>query len=556
MDHRCSSQHRKSRRMCHAHHLHHIGSDNRAYIVPNRLTLAAAIVSFLAVGCASVPQAEPAVSAERITKGPCLLRVDQDRVALMWETDVQGPWSVHCITAGGKLIRCDTMGDEVTYEVARGEAPRTAYIHKVWITGLKPGREYRYHIVGPNVRSDAYAFRTVPARTDEVRFVVYGDSRTNVKVHRQIIEQIIKHEPAFVVNVGDLVSRGDEYSQWGPQFFEPVKGLVESVPMYIAKGNHEGRNGTYERLLVPPGKGNHFGFDYGPVHYFCADNFSKPAEGEELVLLIASDARASDAPWKFVSYHTPSANLGGHWSRWRQKEVLPAFAEAGIDFVIAGHSHHYERFRPVAPLGEGHPVTYITAGGGGAPLYDIEPCSYHAYAKSIYQFCVFHVKGNRLTKETIDLDGQVIDRLELTKKDGRLDPQYVRTAVPMGGIQLHQTLYASLGAALPERPAKGRPFAVNVELDVPELPCDARLTFALRGDPAAYELLPARTVTVSRTGGPLQVELGATPLDAVRLAVGRRDRPAAIHPALWLDCHYELGDIKETISRPVTVVNK
>jgi predicted phosphodiesterase len=518
------------------------------------LPIIALVLVALESSCAYRPKAQVEAAQGQITKGPCLLRVCQDRVALMWETETKGP----CQVCYGERDSLDTCAESVEGEITYGTGllslmQKTAYIHKACIKDLKPGRMYAYRIVGPDLRSKVYEFRTVPRSTDEVRFIVYGDSRTQVNIHRRLVEQMMKHDVAFIVNGGDLVSRGDDYQQWGPQFFAPLKGLMERVPIYIAKGNHEGSNGTYEKLLVPPGAGNDFGLDYGPLHYFCADNVSRGVDHERLVAHIAEDAGASAARWKFVSYHVPSVNFGGHWSNWRQAEALPAFADAGIDFVITGHSHQYERFRPAEPAGQGHCVTYITAGGGGAPLYPVEPSAHHAYAQAIYHFCLFHIKGDRLTMDTIDAEGQVIDHLEITKRGSRLDRQYLSTAVPMGSLQLHRLLYDSLAVALPNKPQKGQPGTLRVALDVPPAAGGARLTFEVRGDAEGYRLPESQTVTIPDQGGTAHVDLTVTPKAAVRLGRAGRDRTASVEPALWLDCHYELGRFEETISRPVLV---
>ena len=399
------------------------------------------LASFISTGCAQPPTIQFAASQDRITKGPCLLRVYPERAALMWETETPGQWGVSCGTPGRPDRYFVSTAEKVTYssKSAKGK-PKTAYIHKVWIDELIAGRTYAYRLVGPEVRGDVYKFRTPSAQTDEVRFIVGGDSRTRPDINRQLVKQMLKHDVDFVVHTGDLVSKGDDYQQWGPQFFEPLQRLAERVPIYVAKGNHEGRGGTFEKLLVPPGEENSFGFDYGPLHYFCADNYSNEKEAERLVARIVRDAEASKAPWKFVSYHVPSVNFGGHWSDWRQSDVLPGFAGAGIDFVVAGHSHQYERFRPVEPPQQtGSYVTYITAGGGGAPLSSVVPSSLHVCAKTTYHFCLFHIKGDVLTMDTIDPQGRILDHLEITKKGGRVDEKYISTAVSAADIQRYQS---------------------------------------------------------------------------------------------------------------------
>jgi len=377
----------------------------------------------------------------RVTNDPVLLRVYKDRAAIMWETNAQGTWTLrYGTTELSESI--ESTGQELRYRPEKNlKREQAVYIHKLWLENLQPGQTYKYCIVGPRWKSKVYQFRTVPPKADEVKFIVYGDSRTNRKTQRKLVRLMLDHKVDFVVNCGDLVTDGNRYEQWGPQFFEPLKGLAESVPIYIAKGNHEGNNGNYEKLLIPAGENNSYGFDYGPLYFFCADNVSKGLNEEAQLKLIAENVTASSHPWKFVSYHIPSLNFGGHWSDWGSPDALPAIAKAGVDFVITGHSHQYERFRPVKPPDEnGSYVTYITSGGGGAPLYDVSKSLYHASAEKVYHFCLFHIKGNKLTVDTIDINGNIIDHLELTKTDGKLNKGYLKKAIPISAIQFYQDL--------------------------------------------------------------------------------------------------------------------
>jgi predicted phosphodiesterase len=345
----------------------------------------------------------------------------------MWEADTAGVSGV----AYGQQGQAQAYRESTPQRLPGKDA---AYLHKLWIEGLQPGSVYRYRITGPGAGSATFAFRTTPARTEDVRFIVYGDSRTRPRVHRRLVEQMTKHPVDFIVHTGDLTSDGDDYRLWGPQFFEPLRGLAERVPIYTVKGNHEGRDGMYEKLLVPPGEEDSFAFEFGPLHYSCIDNVSGRQSNSELVARIVQGAMGGQARWKFVSYHVPSVNFGGHKSAWQRQEVLPAFAQAGIDFVVTGHSHQYERFRPLEPPDAGNWVTYMTTGGGGAPLASVRPTPYHAYARTVHHFCLFHIQGDRLTLEVIDPEGRTVDRLAITKKDGRLDGPYRATAIPMDKI--------------------------------------------------------------------------------------------------------------------------
>ena len=392
------------------------------------------MVGILAIkgGCAT--NTFPDMSHEQhtgLTKGPFLLGVYPDRAALMWETETEWPCKLY-YGRDGKLDEYVESVPETNRAVEKA-VKKSVFIHKVWLEDLEPGGFYDYRVSGPGFEDKIYRFRAVPENTDQVRFIVYGDSRTSPSVHRELVKLMIQQKVDFVVNCGDLVTKGDKYEQWGPQFFEPLKGLAETVPVYIAKGNHEGKNGNYEKLLIPKGKENSFGFDYGPVHYFCADNVAKGLKYEVRLESIIADAWTSDAKWKFVSYHVPSVNFGGHWSAWGYPDALPGLSRAGVDFVLAGHSHMYERFRPIAPPdgADGSYVTYITSGGGGVLMSSIKQNDYHAVAMKKHHFCLFNINGDKLTMDTIGIDGRVIDHIEVIKNAGSLDKEYLRPAIPM-----------------------------------------------------------------------------------------------------------------------------
>ncbi len=497
-----------------------------------------------------------------ITKGPLLLSASKDKVALVWETDIAGEGKV-CYGIGDKLEnQIITQSQPVEYEIKEKGEPdiiKTVFIHKLWIPGLKAGRSYTYNVAGPRQKSGNYKFRTTPARTDKVRFAVYGDNRTHPDKHRAIVEQIIKAKVDFVVNSGDLVTRGHKYEQWGQQFFDPLKGLAESVPIYPAKGNHDkSKQNYFEQLLIPPGQGNDFGFDYGPVHYYCLDNVTEGRTDEQGLNLIADDMRNSKAIWKFVSYHKPSLNFGGHWSRWADPNALSVLAKVGADFVVTGHSHIYERFRPIAPPRDtkGSFVTYITSGGGGAEVYDVERCFYHADAKAIRHFCLFNIDGNKLTLDVIDIDGNVIDHLELAKTWGKLNRKYRDTAVPAEAARFYQNLRAALNTPPPQKAQKNQPFTVTYKLATPALKKPGKITFKFRSQAGNYILPEPKTIVIPTKAGTINAEFRITPLVKIKRPVDKYRKPKPIVPELLVDCHYQIGEITDDVTFPVVIKSK
>ncbi|HUV41635.1 MAG TPA: metallophosphoesterase family protein [Sedimentisphaerales bacterium] len=502
-------------------------------------------------------------ASARITKGPFLLRVYQNRAAVMWENDTAGPGKLFYGEANCLKNQVLTQPIRVDYKSTGRYEPigqRTFFIHKTWMENLRPGTVYSYRT--DEAPGQTHSFRTQPKKTDEARFIVYGDSRSYPQIHRKLIELMMAERVDFIIHNGDLVNQGASYEQWGPEFFEPMKGLAESIPVYAVKGGHDnsaanwspGPPNYFDKLLMPPGQQHNYSFDYGGVHFACADNYHGPfpADPQPVLNWISADMAKSDKMWKFVVMHEPSLNFGGHWTMWGYPKALPTYSRLGVDFVIVGSSHMHERFRPVVPPSgsDGSYVTYVTAAGGGAPLYDVEPTIYHGRAKKEYSFCLFHIKGNKLTMDAINIDGMIIDHLQITKTDGQVNKEYKQTAVPLEAIRIHQNLHrAFAGTQLPGNIMPNKPFNVTFKVTIPPLDHSAKMTFKLCANADKYKLSEPKTITVPERGGAFEVDFTATPLADVKITEDPGGKPKTIEPPLLIDCHYEIGDIHWDINQ-------
>ncbi len=481
-----------------------------------------------------------------ITKGPFLLRVYSDSAAVMWETNEPGPNQLRY----GKDKQLDnhiiTEPIQIEYNTQVAGIKKIVFIHKIWLKNLAPGQSYSYQIT----EGQLHSFRTIPADVNEVTFIVYGDSRSDPQIHRKLVELMIKKNVDFVINSGDLVLTGGKYEQWGPQFFEPLKGLAESVPIYLAKGNHDLGNGYFEKLLTPAGEENNYGFNYGPLYYFLADNVSKDIKKEELINLIGTKTQNSNARWKFVSYHKPSLNFGGHSSRWGHPTALPTLTQAGVDFIITGHSHIYERFLPLQL--DKNLLTCITSGGGGATMYHTDSTPYHYITKKEHHFCLFNIKDDKLTIDVININGQVIDHLELNKISGHLNKQYQQTAVPLEAVQLHQSLRKAKPKLSLAKMQNHQPANVKYKLSIPALVNPAKITFTLTpSDDGSYKLPAPKTIEIPKEGTAVTVKFEVTPLVDVTADKFKHQRNKLIVPRLWLNCDYKIGAVHGNVKIPV-----
>jgi Calcineurin-like phosphoesterase len=75
------------------------------------------------------------------------------------------------------------------------------------------------------------------------------------------------------------------------------------------------------------------------------------------------------APWTIALLHHPPYTCGAYRSHPEVvRQWVPLFERRGVDLVLSGHDHNYQRF---APRGG---VTYVVHGGGGASLYALGSC--------------------------------------------------------------------------------------------------------------------------------------------------------------------------------------
>jgi len=292
----------------------------------------------------------PGSSDPAIIKGPYLQNVTEDSIVVMWETDVP---------TGGRVEYGLASTNEFSVEEA---TPAT--IHEVELVGLTADTTYGYRVVSHAVTSSESTFATAPATERSFRFAVYGDSRHNVDNHAAVVQGVINSDPEFVLHTGDFIDSGN-YEEWGPQFFDPAHDLLINTPMFSIKGDHE--YDYYHDFFSLPNNERWYAFTYGNVrfiglHLMVRERDYEPGSDqyEWLVSELESPEYAS-ATWHVAFFHHPPYTA--LTSRNDTEEVVthyvPLFEQYGVDLVLNGHSHLYERYFQ-------NGVYYAVTGGGGA----------------------------------------------------------------------------------------------------------------------------------------------------------------------------------------------
>jgi hypothetical protein len=266
------------------------------------------------------------------------------------------------------------------------------------------------------------SFRTAPATPDTpVLFTVVGDTGNGGPVARAIARRIRASHPSFLIHVGDLAYTHGTVAEVGRSFFRPYLETLHRVPLYPTPGNHDlFARSAYRDLFAPVSEGSGGGYRYhftwGPAAFVSLSAPEAAAGGDGL----AGDFGAAQA-WRIVFLHEPLYTAG----RKRVEPGLratfgPVVEAAGVDLVLAGHQHFYERSEPSCEFDRAARVSHVTTGGGSdASLDPVRAQPNFPRALSVPHFLRVRVSRDRLDVRAVGVDGRTLDRL---RRERGIDP--------------------------------------------------------------------------------------------------------------------------------------
>ena len=336
---------------------------------------------------------------------------DPTRMQVLWQTQSTWPCSVEWGTDTSY-----SLGNVATTEFGDDHQ------HQFTFTDLVPGQKY-YFRVHFDATLYAGSFRAAPpSDATRLKFIAYGDTRTNSTVHNQVVGQLLHsvdvdpERQTLLVSVGDIVTNGDDEASWDNEFFPSVyphvRRLGLTMPFQACMGNHEGAGVLFQKYFPYPFvAGRYWSYDYGPAHFTVIDQYVSYAPGSPQYEWIRNDLMGATKPWRFVVLHEPGWSAGGgHPNNAAVQAYLqPLFEQYGVSIVFTGHNHYYAR----AEVGG---VTHITTGGGGGPLHTPVPNSPNVVlAVQTYQYSRITIEGTRLGFAAVNgaavLDSFVIDKV-------------------------------------------------------------------------------------------------------------------------------------------------
>ena len=358
--------------------------------------------------------------AQTVIKGPYPQNVTKTSVKILFETDQP--------TAGRVVYGAGTMF------TGEAKGPKTT-MHEIKINGLKPATEYKFLLPGLKGRANRYAddginktggsFKTAVEGNEPFTFLFYGDTRTHEKDHFRVVSAARKFDYDFGIISGDLVETGDVEEQW-QTFFDVEHELMRRTPLYAVVGNHDDDDDAelllkyFANPVDSSGNEAYYSFVYGNSLFVVIDHHVHETElmtGKQsgwLQQTLAAYADDKKIKNRFVLVHVPPfCSKPGRPGSAKMYKKLGLFLETGVDLLMGGHNHHYER--GLAENG----VVYLTCGGGGAPLYDTlgprrvkDPP--HDVLVGLKSFCFvkFDVNENGFKFTAYNEKGDVIDKYE------------------------------------------------------------------------------------------------------------------------------------------------
>lgn len=162
-----------------------------------------------------------------------------------------------------------------------------------------------------------------------------------------------------------------------------------------AVGNHEYRTedaAGYFRYFGdragPRGKG-WYSYAHEGWHVVVLNSDVDLDRDSEQYRWLVDDLRRNRTRCTLAYFHHPRWSSGRHGGRERVVDAWRAMYDAGVDVVLSGHDHHYERFAPMDGVGRLDPrgIRQFVVGTGGAPSYRLRERVHHSEAIAA------HVRG-------------------------------------------------------------------------------------------------------------------------------------------------------------------
>jgi len=275
---------------------------------------------------------------------------EPSEMVVMWATEQRGNAVVEWGTAS---LSNSNTGESYCYN-------HDMAFHMATMTNLELGNEVTYRVGDGSTWSGEYKFTPINPDAEHFEWIAIADHGLSSE-GLDVSEAIVQDTEAQLVTIsGDISYADGEQSVWD-QWFSTQQESMVSIPWLTAVGNHE----------------NEPGYEFTPyLHRFDSDQqiesetfwYSRNIPGVHMVFMstehdysagsiqyswLEQDLSAVNrdvTPFVIVYGHKPMYSSNSyHGSEIELRNALEElYVSQGVDLVIAGHDHFYERTWPVS----------------------------------------------------------------------------------------------------------------------------------------------------------------------------------------------------------------
>ena len=412
--------------------------------------------------------------AQTVVRGPYLQSGTPSSVIIKWRTG----------EATDSVVRygLDHDPDGLTQSATNSTSTTE---HAVQLTGLSPGVKYFYSVGSSSALQLAggdsdhfFVTAPVPGTAKPTRIWVIGDSGTadaNARaVRNAFLEFTGSRDPDLWIMLGDNAYYHGTDNDYRKAVFNTYPQVLPKTVLWPTLGNHDAdtadsttESGPYYDIFSLPRNGEaggvasgteaYYSFDYGNLHFVCLNSETDPSppDGAMMMTWLEADLAANEKEWIIAFWHRAPYSKGSADSdeepmgSWMRQNAVPILERYGVDLVLAGHSHSYERsylidghyglsdtftdvmkkspgdgsatgdgaYRKPVTVGTPHAGTvYVVAGTAGV-IKTGGPLDHPTTAVSFRTLgsMVLDVNGNRLDAMFLDSTGNIRDDFTILK---------------------------------------------------------------------------------------------------------------------------------------------
>lgn len=302
-----------------------------------------------------------------VIRGPYLQQSTENSIIVRWRTDQASDSEVKIGLNASNLLP-SSPGPDLSLVTD----------HEVLIQNLSPNTTYFYSVgsTGQTLAGgdDSYFFETAPSvgSPEPTRLWVLGDSGTAdgnaIAVRDAYLDLADPNGKAdLLLMLGDNAYNRGRDREYQNAVFDTYPSVLRNTVLWPTLGNHDGRTadsstqtGPYYDIFSLPknaeaggsasGTEAYYSFDYANIHFVVLDSYdTNRTPGGAMLSWLELDLAGTMQEWIIAFWHHPPYSKGSHDSDTEvqlidmRENALPILENYGVDLVLSGHSHSYER---------------------------------------------------------------------------------------------------------------------------------------------------------------------------------------------------------------------